>query len=181
MVSAKGTSVDGTQPDYAVSGSPYRNVASESSSSGGCGMVTTLVNKPPKGGSGNKGLGFALFALLFSPIIFLVASRKGLSRRKHERFEVHSQMKINVGDHEVVGELETISLGGFGFNMQEMLEKGSVVTVKLQTPDGEKEIEVKGKIVWRDGHHHGVQFVEQNKGILQFVKQMIANFSVGKA
>jgi subtilisin family serine protease len=179
VVTAKGASVSGTQPSYTISNSQYRELASESAA-GGCGMVSSLINKPPKGGSG-KGLSFALFALLLSPIIFLVARRKGASRRKHERFEVHSQMKVQVGDHEVVGELETISLGGFGFDMQEMIEKGSVVTVKLQTPDGEKEIEVKGKIVWRDGHHHGVQFVEHNRGLLQFIKQMITNFSVGKA
>lgn len=177
--SAKGATIDSSQPGYSISSSQYRAPASESAAAG-CGMVSKLTNNGPKGGSG-KGLGFALLVLLLSPVLFLISRRRAANRRKHERFEVHSQMKVQVGDHEVVGELETISLGGFGFDMQEMIEKGSVVTVKLQTPDGEKEIEVKGKIVWRDGHHHGVQFMEKNKTILQFIKQMISNFSVGKA
>ncbi|MCB0348683.1 MAG: S8 family serine peptidase [Bdellovibrionales bacterium] len=179
--SAKGAVVDSSQPSYTISSSAYRGTASESAAAG-CGMVSTLLNKPNGGGKGGgKGLGFAIMALLFSPALFLVARRKNANRRKHERFEVHSQMKLKVGDSELVGELESISLGGFGFDMEELIEKGSVVTVKLQTPTGEKEIEVKGKIVWRDGHHHGVQLMERNKGILQFIKQMITNFSIGKA
>ncbi len=181
VMAAKGTVVVDSQPSYAISSSAYRGAASESSAAG-CGMVSTLLSRSDKGGKGGgRGLGFAILALLLSPALFLAARRKHANRRKHERFEVHSQMKLKLGENELVGELESISLGGFGFDMEELIEKGSVVTVKLQTPTGEKEIEVKGKIVWRDGHHHGVQLMEKNKGIMQFIKQMISNFAVGKA
>ena len=133
--------------------------------------MKTLGGGEGGGGWGGNAFGFAL--LLFAPILLVRLFRTKDNRRKYERYEVHSQMKIKVGGKELRGSMETISLGGLAFDAGELLEKGSVVSMKLVLPDGSQEVEVKGKIVWTEGNHHGVQFEKQKDGIFKFIQQSL--------
>ena len=170
LVSAKAASVWTEQPDYDLSLSLYdREVASALASSGaGCGLVKEIYRGkgggPGSGSGGGLGRFFLLFALIV-PLGMWVAMRRRVGsgevdyQREYERYKVDSKVKLNINGREVEGNMASISMGGAGINVDHLLEQGSVVTLKIQSPDGGGEIEVDGHIVWSDGEQaHGVRF-----------------------
>lgn len=168
MVSAKAASVWSEQPSYDISLSLYdREVASALASSGaGCGLVKQLYRGngggPGAGGGGGLSRFFMLFAIMIPAGLWLAMRRKKEEpgfRREHERYKVDSKVKLNINGREVEGSMASISMGGAGVNVEQLLDMGSVVTLKIQSPDGSGEIEVDGHIVWSDGEQsHGIRF-----------------------
>ncbi|MFN9069124.1 MAG: PilZ domain-containing protein, partial [Bdellovibrionales bacterium] len=97
-------------------------------------------------------------------------------RRKFERFNVNSDIRINLGGREVVGQMKTLSMGGLSFAAEDLIEKGSLVTMKIENPAGGGEIEVQGRIVWsEDNKSYGVQF----QGATQSVTEKIVSWTKG--
>ncbi len=168
---AKSATINSYQPEYGISvSSEDRALASALASGGaGCGLINDVTKMG--GGNGGTPIGVILIisVLLLIPILMIqkLKNRKPRYQRAYERFEVSSHVSMKVGDSEVVADLSTISLGGVGVNTQTLLEQGSVVTLKIQTPDG-NEMEVKGKVVWKNkSKSYGIQFVEANSTVLE--------------
>lgn len=166
LINAKAASVWTDQPAYSLSMSLYdRELASALASGGaGCGLVKSAFDNRggPKGPGSGGGLGkfLMLFALAIPLAMWVVARRREDGyNRTHERYKVDSKVKLQVGGREIEGNMGSISMGGAGINVDQLIEHGSVVTLKIQAPDGSGEIEVDGQIVWSDGGQaHGVRF-----------------------
>lgn len=161
------------QPVYKAQ---YRSVASDSSSSGGgagCGLVTTAVLKGPGSGGPNPMAGVISGLLLMPLAVWFVIRRKDpKSRRRHERFRMSSEVRVMVGDRELVGSVNTISQGGLSFNTDEALEKGGIVTMRISSPDGREVIEVQGAVVWNEKNQaYGVQFANARQGTIAMIQQ----------
>ena len=78
-----------------------------------------------------------------------------------------SSVKVMLGDRELTGQMQTISLGGLSFNADEALEKGHSVTMRIASPDGKDLVEVEGRIVWsEENKNYGVQFAETKMNVL---------------
>lgn len=167
---------DPSQPDYKPAYAEERSLASESSpapsssSKGGCGAVSALSSGSSGGGSGPVGPGDVLvFALMLIPVMiytYLRAKAKHLAyNRQYERFMMDSDIKVKLGDRELVAHMKTISLGGLSFNAEELIEKGGSVNIKITGPDG-KEIDVEGRVVWTEANNsYGVSFAEQKQSL----------------
>lgn len=167
LTSAKASAVWTDQPVYNLSMSLYdRELASALASGGaGCGLVKSVFDNTkggPKGPGSGSGLSrFLLLLGLCAPLALWAVIRRRSEdyNRTHERFKVDSKVKLQVGGREIEGNMGSISMGGAGINVDQLLEHGSVVTLKIQSPDGTGEIEVDGQVVWSDGGtEHGVQF-----------------------
>jgi len=86
-------------------------------------------------------------------------SRAPENKRRFERFNINSDVRVRVGEKELVGSVSTISLGGVQLNTEELLENGGIVTMTIQSPTGEEQIQVQGQIVWREEKKaYGVAF-----------------------
>ncbi len=160
-------SVLGAQPAYKPGD---RGLASEAAAggAGGCGMVKALSSAATgAGGESFFAIGLTLFVCLLPFgvwLTFFLMSPQ--SRRKYERFSVSSDIKVKLGDREIVGHMNTLSQGGLSFSALDMIEKGSLVTMKITNPSGEGEIEVQGRIVWSEEKAaYGVQFQNASKSI----------------
>lgn len=173
------------QPAY-VAEAADRSVASDSSAAAGCGMVSTgggasLVQtlKNFGGGRGGPWAGGALFVgLMLLPLLFWAQMRVRApkNKRKYDRYKINSQISVNVGGRELIGSLNSISQGGVSFNAEEALEKGGMVTMRIQSPDGHEMIEVQGQVVWNEKNHsYGVQFAEARQGTMAMIKQWSQN------
>lgn len=154
---AKTASVDGTQPSYTISYKADRDLASNIAGAGGCGMVKKLDSngEPPIGSAG------AVLLLILAPLAVLIYMRvrSPANRRKHERFKIDSDVRISVGDRELVGSLSTISLGGAQVNTSALLQDGGLVTLSISSPDGAEKVEVAGRVVWSAANKaYGVAF-----------------------
>jgi subtilisin family serine protease len=168
-----------SQPDYKPTYGESREPASEAQSSpkssGGCGLVSSaLLNQFGSGGS--TGMtpvnAVSLVLVLSMPLayFFYLRTRKPASRRKYDRFVMKSDIKVNIGGRELVAQMNTISMGGLSFNVDEMLEKGGSLTMKIKGPDG-AELEVEGKVVWSEANQsYGVQFSEAKQGLVQTIE-----------
>lgn len=178
LQAAKGTPVDSSQPafDAAAARSPSSAGSSSSPSIGGCGLVMSMLG----GGAGGSGPSssqknvafFGLLILLVSPILLSVAlrQRSGKNLRKHIRYQIDSQVRLRFGDRELVGQVSTISLGGIQLNTDAWLEKGGVVKMAIQSPDGRDQVEVEGKIVWSEEQKkYGVAFANANQSVLSSI------------
>lgn len=179
---------DPSQPDYKPAYAEERSLASESApapsskSKGGCGSVSALSSGAGGSGSGPMGIGDAvLFIVMLVPVMiytYLRAKAKQPTyQRQHERFMMDSDIKVKLGDRELVAHMKTISLGGLSFNADELIEKGGSVNIKIAGPDG-KEIDVEGRVVWTEANNsYGVKFEEQKETfqetILGWTKRLI--------
>jgi subtilisin family serine protease len=174
-----GASTLAYQPDYSVSASANnRELASEISSGGaqgGCGLVSGVAAQYASGSGGGNGpippLGI-IGAIMLLPFIVwkLLKSSQPAQRRKHERFVMKSQVKVMVGERELVGSINTISVGGASFSSDAMLEKGGLITMKITAPDGTEQVEVQGRIVWsEENKSYGVQFADAKDGVVQSI------------
>lgn len=163
------------KPSYAESREPASEAQSSPKSSGGCGLVSTaLLNQFGRGGGGGMTPAntISLILVLSMPLayFFFLRTRRPASRRKHDRFVMKSDIKVNIGGRELVAQMNTISMGGLSFNVDEMLEKGGTLTMKIKGPDG-AELEVEGRVVWSESNQsYGVQFSEAKQGFAQTIQ-----------
>lgn len=162
-------------PTY-VAKSGGRDVASEGSKGAGCGLVSSTFMRSggrPSGPFGNASGISMILALTLLPLVVWQAVRSreaAKNRRKHERFVMNSEIRVQMGNRELVGQMRTISLGGLSFNADTMLEKGGVVTMQIASPEGQEKIEVQGHIVWSESNKaYGVQFDEAKKSVLESI------------
>ncbi len=152
-------------PDYGALEMASLAGSNSSSPKAGCGTVTTAL---AGSGGGAAPLGVLAGLMLLPLIVWSVLRAREespKSRRKHERYKMNSEVRVKVGDRELVGAMNTISLGGISFNVDEALDKGGVVTMQISSPDGSEKIEVSGEIVWSEQNQaYGVQFSEAHNG-----------------
>jgi hypothetical protein len=154
---AKTASVESSQPSYTLTYQADRQLASSIAGAGGCGTVRSLGqdDNPSSGGAG------VVVGFLLAPLVMLLAMRMRApaTRRKHERFHVDSDVRIKVGDRELVGNVSSISLGGVQVNTDALLQDGGIITLSIASPNGEERVEVAGRVVWSEANKaYGVAF-----------------------
>ncbi len=178
--------VSSYQPTYSLGG---RSLASEEGAAG-CGVVSKFVGDKLGGSGGNGssgGLGFQLLTLLIliGPLVYITYMRTQNSteqRRKHERFSVESDVKIKIGNKELVGSVSSISLGGVQINTDALLENGGIVKMSISTPDGKEQIQVAGKVVWsQEKESYGLQFSEPNSKALNKISNWVSGLKKSAA
>ncbi len=174
VLNAKNYAATGSQPLYAASAGE-RSPASMSS--GGCGRIENLDgnvwhafdSKNPPGATGLN-FGMILFVVIVTlPVALAVGyrMRSPKSKRQHDRFMINSEVKLKLGDRELVGSVSTISLGGLQLNADTMLEKGGSVMMTITGPDGKEQVQVEGRVVWSEEQkHYGVQFANAESSTL---------------
>lgn len=175
------TGILSSQPNYTpVAPANERSPASEKAKAG-CGMVSsTLLANSWKGDGGSNGPGssspmgmvvaLTLLPLLVWQVIRMRANASPANRRRFERFVMNSEIKVRVGDRELVGQMNTISMGGASFKADAMLEKGGVVTLQIASPDGNQQLQVEGHIVWNEQNQaYGVQFADAKDSVLSSI------------
>lgn len=157
---AKTASIDGSQPSYTLSYQADRDLASELASAGGCGMVSKLKDGEPPQGPHSWAV-LILVAIMTVPMLVWQSMREKNpeNRRRFERFNIDSDVRIKLGNKELIGSVSTISLGGVQLNTEAMLENGGIVSMSISSPDGKEQVQVEGKIVWSEAKKaYGVAF-----------------------
>lgn len=178
VTSAQGyVGVMATQPSYEPT--YLRDLASspEMVGGGGCGLVKSITKDGPGSGKGSGGGAGVVLALLLLPVIawhILRSQAKSAdpaNKRRFDRFKMSSEVRVSVGDKELVGTVNTISQGGLSFNVDEALERGGIITMRIQSPDGHEMIEVQGQVVWSEANQaYGVQFANAKQGTLAMIR-----------
>lgn len=171
------SSTTASQPSYTPSYKAERSVASSNgaSSSGApaaCGLVASVLKGQGPGPMDGPTAGM-LVGLLLLPVLLWLALRKPAAKynRQFDRFKMNSDIKLKIGEREIVGHLNTISVGGLGFDVDAALERGGTVTMKVASPDGKEQIEVQGHIVWNENNKsYGVQFDEAKDSIVSRIQ-----------
>jgi len=181
----KTSGVSDDQPNYTGG---TRNLASAAGeAAGGCGLVTKLMRDAGKGGKGGGGssdlFGRALLMLIvLSPFVLAMAlkqrRRDEENRRSHQRYQISSEVRISVGDKELVGAVSSISLGGVKIDTEAMLEQGGIIEMNIMSPDGKEKVQVLGKVVWsQERKSYGVQFCDmaetQTASISGWTKKLV--------
>lgn len=166
MMSSK-SALPSYTPVYLAERSPSSVTAT---STGGCGTIQSI-----SGGFGG-GSGGLLAGILMIPLLIWGILRRRAespeSRRRFERFQMNSEVKLKVGDRELTGKINTISQGGLSFNLDQALEGGGIVTMRIASPDGHEMVEVQGHIVWSEqSQAYGVQFDQARDGALAMIRQ----------
>lgn len=162
-------------PSYTPSYQSDRAPASSKTETavGGCGLVGMVGGGSAGGSAGGMGMTLALMSLPLA--VWFVLRKRAMSpesRRRFDRFKMNSQVRIKVGDRELTGQVSTISQGGLSFNVDEALERGGVVTMRIASPDGNEMIEVQGHIVWSEqSQSYGVQFDQVREGASAMIRQ----------
>ncbi|WP_413575062.1 S8 family serine peptidase [Bdellovibrio sp. HCB290] len=147
----------------------------------GCGLVTTAIHSGPGAGGANPTAGVVLGLMMIPMAFWFILRQRAMAndprnKRRHDRFKMQSQIKVMVGDRELVGSMNTISQGGLSFNTDQALEKGGIVTMRIASPDGNEIIEVQGQVVWSEANQsYGVQFANAKQGTLAMIQQWTAN------
>jgi subtilisin family serine protease len=171
-----------SQPNYVYSASRYPASASDAAGGAtGCGLVTTAINDGPGAGGANPTAG-VVFGLMMIPMaVWFVLRQRAMAndprnKRRYDRFKMQSSIKVMVGDRELIGSMNSISQGGLSFNTDQALEKGGIITMRIQSPDGHEVIEVQGQVVWSEANQaYGVQFANAKQGTLAMIQQWTAN------
>ena len=166
---SKTAAVETTQPAYTASYLSDRGLASNVAGGSGCGMVRELGKDEPPSFGGAAGV---VVGLLFAPLAVLAAMRlrSPKQRRKHERFQIKSDVRMTVGDQEMVGSISSISLGGVQVNTSALLQDGGLVTMHIASPDGSERLEVSGQVVWSAANEaYGVAFDHAPQSVLSRV------------
>lgn len=179
---AKFASVSSSQPSYSISEGMRGLDSSSEAEQGGCGLASQVYSefqnqKNKKTRALNS---FILMGLLLLPAVVLLVRRLKApeSRRRFERYEIDSSVKLKVGDQELVGQVSSISLGGAQVNTDALLENGGVVSMKISSPDGQDVIEVKGKVVWSaEKKAYGVQFADTTSQTLNSITEWTRGLS----
>jgi subtilisin family serine protease len=164
------SSVAPSQPVYQASYEGSATLSSQSSPAvGGCGLVKAISETTSGPGGEALGVVLVLVVSLFPFVVWLSfyrAMRSPESKRKYQRFNVSSGITVRFGDREIVGQMKTISEGGLCFSAEDLIEKGSLVTMKISNPSGGEDVEVQGRIVWSEEKKaYGVQFQQASQSI----------------
>lgn len=162
------------QPDYKASRAPASDSAGGAA---GCGLVKNALHDGPGSGGSNPTAGVVVGLLMLPMMAWVVLRQRAMAndpknQRRHERFKMSSQISVKIGDRELVGAMNTISQGGLSFNTDQALEKGGIITMRIQSPDGHEMIEVQGQVVWSEANQsYGVQFANARQGTLAMIQQ----------
>ncbi len=173
-------SMSSSQPAYNPSYLADRSLASsaDSGAAGGCGLVKAVTKNGPGSGTGSGSNLAVIIGLLLAPLALWQSMRVRSPRdqRRYERFKMSSEIRVNVGGRELVGAVNTISEGGLSFNADAALEKGGIVTMRVQSPDGREVIEVQGQVMWNEKNQaYGVQFANAKQGTLAMIRDWTTN------
>jgi subtilisin family serine protease/Tfp pilus assembly protein PilZ len=175
------TTIQAIQPAYVASAPAGVRAPASSSTSGGCGMISTAASGQLIPGSGPRAVGSLLLTFAFAlPLMAWVVLRRREQqkqrRRKFDRFVMNSEIKVRVGERELSGQMKTISEGGISFCADQMLEKGGMVTMMITGPDGSQQIQVQGHVVWNEQNQsYGVAFDEAKEGALSAIRSWTSN------
>lgn len=190
VLAAKTASGSSQQP--AFSG---RNPASDDDGAavGGCGLVKALHDDigGPGGTAQRNIVFFGLLAAFLAPILvaFMLRRQSGKSRRRYPRYQIASEVRMTVGGRELVGQVNSISLGGLavatgvadvaegsqGADPDAWLENGGVVAMVIKSPDGREEIKVAGRVVWSEEKKgYGVAFEGADSSVLNSIGRWTA-------
>lgn len=186
---ASSATVSGSQPAYSTSFAGNRELASSLAGGGGCGMVSKLYSQYKSGGPGNFGGGSGMpgpsplyvvivLGILLVPVAITLYIRQKApeNKRRHERFNINSDVKVQVGEKTLVGSVSTISLGGVQLNTEALLDQGGIVSMTIQSPTGEEQIQVEGQIVWREEKKaYGVAFQDAPMSALDRITNWTAH------
>lgn len=182
----KANSVSDYQPDFDQS--MLRIMASTGGgSSGGCGLVKQIMKNNKGGGNGGGGAGglfgkALLMLIILSPFILAMALKQNRreieNRRDHERYNISSEVRINVGSRELVGNVSSISLGGVKIDTEALLENGGIIEMNIMSPDGKDKIQAVGRVVWSaEQKSYGVKFCDiadaQTSTISKWTKKLV--------
>lgn len=175
------------QPSYElVYKSDNRAPASEERhNGGGCGTVSTGLFKRPYGDNSNQfPVSILIIALMALPLVVwrILKARNAKTEsydptdskhlRKYDRFAMKTEVVVNVNGRELVGTVNTISVGGLSFDADTMIENGGVVTMNVRSPDGKETIQVDGHVVWNEKNHaYGVQFEKTHEGVAAAIRK----------
>lgn len=174
-------SMSSVQPSYRPSYLADRSLASSSDSgggAGGCGLVKAVTQQGPGSGTGGGSNLAVIIGLLLAPLALwqTLRVRDPKEQRRYDRFKMNSEIRLNVGGRELVGAVSTISEGGLSFCADAALEKGGIVTMRIQSPDGREAIEVQGQVVWNEKNQaYGVQFANAKQGTLAMIRDWTTN------
>ena len=149
------------ESDYAIQSS---HSGFNNEGGGGCGLVAAeaLRRGNKKGNSGFPS--GVLFGLLFAPLVLIgllrIRKEKSLrSRRKHPRYKMKSQVRMNVDGREFVGQMSSISVGGANIDTNAVLKEGGTVTMDISAPGGGQQLKVCGRVIWsRSKNNYGFEF-----------------------
>ncbi len=169
----KTAAVDPSQPAYTFTNQD-RKLASSIAASG-CGLVKKMASGGGTTLGGGVGTGapeswslFVVLAIMALPIVLynVLRRKQGRELRRHERFKINTDVKVSVGDRELIGSISTISVGGAQLNTDALLEQGGIITMNIRSPDGKELLQVEGRVVWSEQQKaYGVQFAETNQTI----------------
>lgn len=175
VVAAKAATGEASQPTFSAGS---REPASAEQAAG-CGLVKSLIDDAngPSGMSRNLAF-FGLLLLLAAPVVVAIALRRtsAKSRRRFPRYDIASTVRLKVGERELVGNVNSISMGGVSLQTDAWLENGGVVTMSIKSPDGREEIQVGGKIVWsEEKKRYGVAFEGADSSSLNSIARWTSN------
>lgn len=183
IVAAKAAALSTVQPSYdaAAYARSLASVETTTTTTTGCGTVSERV-LDREGGEDFGGSATALLvAVLLAPVAFGLALRArhtGRDARRHDRFQISSQVRMKVGDRELTGSISSISLGGAQVNADALLEAGGLVSMRIAAPDGSGEVEVQGKVVWsEENKRYGVAFSKAEAGTLAAIRRWTAGLA----
>lgn len=197
IVSAKNQlQMMGRLPDYqALKPADSRQPASDQESqglpaqhSGGCGLVSAShfphwlqVMNQGGGSAGPLTLGLSLLPLLVWQLLRRRASLVvGSALRRYPRVALDSDIKINVGGREMVAQMKSLSAGGVAIEVETLLEKGGIVSLQIQSPDGTQMVEVQGQVVWSEANQaYGVQFSNTQDEVAQWFQKTVRGAAAG--
>jgi hypothetical protein len=117
----------------------------------------------------------------------------GEERREHARFEDNIEVEYSIEKKPRLknGKCVNISQGGMKLTLDEKLPLGSVIDLKIYSPEKKKTIEVEGEIVWtsesegRDAQgkrffHSGIKFICIKEPSEMRLSDYIASLGSGK-
>lgn len=171
IVAAKSESgTDAYQPNYTAA---VREPATAGAAAG-CGTVANMGEGG--GGGGHMGTTAILLTLAFAcmPLlawVSLIRRSSGKNRRRYDRFVMNSDIVVKVGGRELTAHLKTISEGGLSFNADELIDRGGMLTMNIQSPDGREIVQVQGHVVWSEENKaYGVQFDQAKESVLSSIR-----------
>lgn len=143
----------------------------------GCGTVSTayLYENSGSGGDNNSNGGLQVALILLVPLAAWQIMRSRVAgkktRRQFDRFLMNSAMRMSVNGQELVGHMRTISEGGLSFEANTLIEKGGIITMSIQSPDGKEMVQVQGHVVWSaEDKAYGVKFDEAKEGAIDAIR-----------
>jgi hypothetical protein len=185
------------QPDYQlVYKSEERAPAAAESNrggGGGCGTVSSVSTglfKQAYGDNSNQfPISLLIMVLMALPLVVWRVLKAQHTKanydptdpknlRRYDRFAMKSEIVVKVNGRELIGSLNTISVGGLSFDADTLIEKGGVVTMNVRSPDGKETIQVEGNVVWNEKDSvYGVAFNKTHEGVVASIRKWTRSLS----